>query len=262
MSAPAEPVPTPAGWGRWQPGEHSPRAWAMDDGRLWAHWQGNTLRLAGRTGPSPDADTPPADLPWLTVQPSGPARDLDLRPALPDLPLLAHCAGMLDLPAGGEVRLALWLPLRVQVRPPDGGAPWLDLPLRRLRRTWAGTPRAGELCYTLHAADPPEDPAHTGLALCPVRLCNRGDSPLRLDRVLVPALSLTLYGTAQLLVTDELVMQLSTDGLGTQETGGIPPPEAPGARRLAEPQQALSGGLLGRTLVSLRELPGTWRPRG
>lgn len=269
MSAPATPVSMPAGWGLWQPGEHGPRVWAMDDCRLWAHRQGTMLRLGSRTlaGPAadPDPESPPPDLAWLTVMPGGPSRDLELRPALPDLPLVARCPGTLDLPAGAELRLALHLPLRVQVRPAGDGAPWLEVPLRQLRRTWAGTPRSGELCYTLdRGADPGSGavPARPGLALCPVRLCNRGDGTLRLDRILVPALSLSLYATVERLCTDELVMHLSADGLGTQETGGTAPAEAPGALRVAEPQQTLAGGLLGRTLVGLRDLPGSWRPRG
>lgn len=235
-------------WGPW-PLDHRVRRWSRGALTLWACRVPDGLRVLAVEGEAP-AD-PPARGRWHLHHGIG-EETAGLRPALPLLPVQVRCPGVLHLAPGALLRLEPALPLEAQLV--HGETVLADWPLKPRRHSWLGTPQHGERVLSQSASG--LDPACT--ASCPVLLHNRSDTPLQLDRVLVPAGLLSLFMREDRLATDELRITCTAgEAWEVQAGGGVPA----GWITVSGPRSSGSGGLLGRALVGLRDLPDVLRGR-
>jgi hypothetical protein len=187
-----------------------------------------------------------------------PDRDLGLRlePALADQPLVVRPEIPLFIPGGEAVSLFVSNPLWLRVVGDPLGT-LLDIPLRRPSLTWFGpNPVSGELCYAtrthprLHLENVV---VPVSRAVTPVRVVNRAESPLALERLKIPVPHLELFATAaHTLWTSAVEVKRSSDG-STAEVHFLPgaPEHAAGATSLAPPRSMPEGPDFVRALSSL-----------
>lgn len=239
-----------------QPLDASPRRWAAGSLRVWAKRAGPELLLAhtyvADGAPEPAAPGAERWTRWGLPRDSDTAR---LVPRMPDRPFLVRPASPFNLLPGARARVFVRIPVFVGV---EAGVPVTELQSRRLSETWFGDFFDGELCYTLDAPlfrDLPRvEPHH---ALCPVRILNRADHALTLDKFCLRAQHLTLFRAEDGMWTDEVIVsfQGKAEGSETHFTGRTPP-EARRGVLVAEPRQAADRGIAARTFYTLLDFMG------
>jgi hypothetical protein len=142
---------------------------------------------------------------------------------------------------GEKAALFVSTPLWLQVK--GEGQVLLEVPVRRASDTWFGpSTLEGELCYstkTRAAVSVGNLDLLARRAVTPVQLMNRGDTPLRLERLKLPVPLLSLFGTDDGTLWTETVQMNREE---SSETATIdvrtgPPETATGADLLAAPRQ-------------------------
>jgi len=182
---------------------------------------------------------------------------LRLLPAPADRPVVVKAASPFFVPAGEEVSLfvssALWLQVRV------GGSTDLlhETPLFRPSDTWFGpSTLEGELCYAAKTAarfNLERIPRRPHRAATVVRIRNRADTQLGLERLKIPLPLLSLYGTEDgQLWTESVTLERDEEGENaTVKLGKGAPRSAGVAKRLAGPRARAEKGLLTRAFGGL-----------
>jgi hypothetical protein len=190
------------------------------------------------------------------------APSVTLSPIPADRPVVVRPEHPLSVPAGEEVRLYVSTPLWVRIE--TNGTRLQDVPSHRPSDTWFGpSTREGELCYASRTAGR-VNLAHLPLrmhrAVTPLRVRNRADDPLPLERVHVPTQYLALYRTDDLVLwTEALTIDRtrSDEEAADVRVGSGPPNDVSGATRVQDPRQELKKGLVVNTFRAIEALFGS-----
>jgi hypothetical protein len=122
---------------------------------------------------------------------------LQLAPALADRAVVTSPRVPLFVSPGEWTTLFVSSPLWLRVE--GEGQRLLEAPIRRLSDTWFGpSTREGELCYatrTRAALNVEHLPLLARRAVTPVRIRNRADTPLQIERLKLPVPLLSLFGS-------------------------------------------------------------------
>lgn len=243
---------------------------------LWLRAQDHEVWVAHARSPDPGDPNevvrgtpppePPADVGWSRWAPPAEEREVALRPALPDRPLVLRPERDFTLLPGAEARIYVRVPLwiRVELRRPGSTAadamPLLELPSTELSDTWWGGFFEGELCYWLSTTARREmrsDLTASHLAVCPLSMVNRSATDLAVQKLAFRVEHLGLFSSGLGIWTDTSIVSYQGDEEGSQiETTGRPPHEAGEAQRIADPRVPAGRGFRARTFMKLKELPG------
>ncbi|AEJ62143.1 hypothetical protein Spith_1885 [Spirochaeta thermophila DSM 6578] len=182
--------------------------------RLSLGYEKGMCRLAYRYGsrqvdldirPGTPITGPPEEVTTQSILLSVPARSFSLLPAVPDKPLILFLEDPLRVFPGNEHRIFFHIPLWVKLvlRGDSYEYTVFDLPPMVFSNTWSGSPESGVLGYSFRTRimTEPEDRPPGMWALCAVRLHNRTQGELLLERFVVPVAFLSLYRGGDRLTT-------------------------------------------------------------
>ena len=188
-----------------------------------------------------------------------PEQGIELRPVLPDRPVVVSPEQPFFLPPAGRARIFVRVPLfaRVQLSAGrDGGSKLEEVPSLVLSDTWWGTFTEGELAYWVEtrARRTVEGSLHEPhLAICPFILVNASEETLPVERFAVRVAYLTLFGRGRAFWTDEVQVRYEAgpEGSEIRYTGQVP--ESAGEVELMAPsRQKAPRGFHARTFGKLR----------
>lgn len=249
-------------WGPVEVEEGRVALWRLGPLSLYAHhlpgewrlaWESLDDPLAGHVEVTPDTglDDLPPPLEPRRFGMTKPGAGLDLTPTLADRPVVSRPEHRLEVPPGHETTLFVSTPVWVRVRGGEPPVTLAEVPVLRSSDTWFGpNPRSGELCYasrTFFRTRFENVPVRPHRAITVLRVRNRADGPLMLDRVLMPVPQLSLYCDRDgRLWTEAVGLDHEGDGaapLGLEEG---PPAEAGPTERVAGPRTPHDGNRLVR----------------
>lgn len=195
---------------------------------------------------------------WATARWDG---RVAVSPALPERPVVFEPEESFHLLGGAEARIYVRVPLFANVEAlGDARTPLFRAPTAPASDTWWGTNEEGELCYWLptSARRTVEDTRFAPhLAMCPVHLANGSADSLPVEKIALRVAYLSLFADGARIWADETRVRYAGDAEGSElDVGGGPPPEAPGAHRLAEPRMRLGRGIRALTFARIRSLHG------
>ncbi len=189
----------------------------------------------------------------------GESRTVRLTPALPDRPVIFRAARPFFVPSSKEATLFVSSPLWLRLDVGDTKTELLDVPLQRPSDTWFGPDTlTGELCYAsrtsgrLHLEEVPVRPHR---AITAVRIINRAESNLPLEKLKVPVPALGLWSSdSGHLWTAGLTLERESDKDQARVRVADKPETAAVLEQVAPPRSPTSrgalidafGGLLGR----------------
>jgi hypothetical protein len=257
-------------WGEMGLEPDRPRRWSIGPRRLWAWRSPRELSVAHRVGDDPhdttlelglpeDVDVVPPDAARLRFAVAAEASAPQLRAALADRAAVVRPETSLSIPPGEEVTLYVSSPvwLRIVLPSPAGKEETVlcEIPTWRPSDTWFGpNTLRGELAYALAttgrlALEDRIGPPHR--AVTPIRIRNRQDEPLGLERLKIPLPNLALYASRARLWTTALTLDHEGDDESTalSLTTGAPDEAGPDTERLAAPRQATGGNLVMRAFA-------------
>jgi hypothetical protein len=192
-----------------------------------------------------------------------PDATVDVRPAMPNRPVVVAPEQPFHLPVRGSARVYVRIPLFARVVARGGAGPesvLAELPSLVLSDTWWGTHTEGQLAYWLptrarRATSPEIFEPH--LAVCPLLLENASNEPLAVERLAIRTDHLTILGNGAATWTDEVLVEYqgASEGSELMYTGEALE-EAGDVRRIAEPREIPPRGLRARTFGRLRAMSG------
>lgn len=227
--------------------------WVAHDPGDWTR----TGRGAARGTPSPPEAGDWARWP-VPAEPGG----ISLSPVFPPRPVVVEPEHSFRLLPRAEARVFVRVPLWARLAlPPADGRALAEVPAVVLSDTWWGTPTDGELCYWLSTTARREVSADVfapHLAVCPLRLSNRSDDELPVEKIVLRVAHLSIFGGEGRLWADETrVRYRGVDEGSDVEVAGSRPREAGDAVRVADPREPPpSRGFRARTFSRLKTLPG------
>jgi hypothetical protein len=234
--------------------------WRIGPYQLWAcrsehEWRIATFRetdsmtnLCHIEAPSPGRE-PPADAELHRFGFSSSPATITLRPLLADRPVVVSPESPLMLPAAEEITLYVSTPAWIQVVIGDSDAV-LEEPLHRPTDTWFGpSTMRGELCYAVRTSarlQLESLPVRPHRVVSAVRIANRGKTNLSFERVKIPMLQMSVYGTptGQLWTETITLDRYQDQGEASVRLGSGPPSQAADASRLHGPRSVIERGLL------------------
>lgn len=169
---------------------------ARDVGRVrvaWLHVEGDEPETSEVCEPRPAGEVEPG---WSVHRfaVDGKGDRVALRPALAPMPVVARPEVPFTVVPGGSVVVYLGPPLWAVVE--AGGVPLTEIATVPSKGTWFGSPTDGELCVGMRTRLRmkledlvPRD--HRAVA--PVTIRNRGQDPLHVERLWLPAPNLSLH---------------------------------------------------------------------
>jgi hypothetical protein len=169
---------------------------------------------------------------------------LVLAPALADRPVVTSPRVPLFVAPRERTTLFVSSPLWLQVR--GEGQTLAEVPIRRLSDTWFGSStREGEICYatkTRAALHVDHLELLARRAVTPVRLKNRADSALQVERLKLPVPLLSLFGSRDgTLWTEAVTMSREdSDEMAEVDLRRGPPSEAEDPKLLTGPREDLA----------------------
>jgi hypothetical protein len=207
--------------------------------------------------PSPVADQDLNELPG--VERFAMARTGDrvtLGAALADRPVISRPEKPFHLPVGEEATVFVSTPLWLRFQVGEADKLLREFPIARPSDTWFGpNTLEGELCYTSRAyfvLNPENLPQLPHRAITAVRLINRAEQELTVDRMRLPAPQLALFAAADGQFWTQDVTYERTEGDDAElRVRRRPPRAAADAHRLTEPRNDVRGNLVVRTFSSL-----------
>lgn len=224
-------------------------------------------RPADRGGAEPASAAPPTPRPeeeesaWSRWAPRDWTGEVDVRPTLPDRPVVVSPQDRFHLLPGAEARIYVRVPLwaRVEAVRTDGARDELELlPTIPASDTWWGTVQDGELCYwltTLARRTLSEALFEPHLAICPLSLANHSDDDLPVDKIALRVEHLSLYHDGHRIFSDETEVDYHGDDDGSRlRTSGRAPPEASDVTLLAPARVPMQRGFRARTFRTLRSM--------
>ncbi len=180
-----------------------------------------------------------------------------IEPRLADRPVVTRPESPFHLPAGEAVTLYVSTPLWVALAPGGTRDVIEEVPTMRPSDTWFGpNTRTGELCYATRTTCRlrlEELPIRPHRAVTEVRLDNRADSELVLERMQLPVEYLALYQAKDGVVwtQDVSLTRVEAEELAPLRVDPGAPRAAEGRPRLSPPRKELTGNILVRAFSSL-----------
>lgn len=161
-------------------------------------------------------DTEPERSSSMRYVANGSASDLEIVPAFPDRPIVSYPGVPIIVPPKSEASFVCGIPLWVSLvaTSEDNPQTLISLPLRRLSKTWFGSPQEGEACYsasTQAVLDHRELAPNKHRALCPLTVTNKSRSPLPIDRICVHVEHLQLLEGSEYLWTNEVYVRKESE---------------------------------------------------
>lgn len=172
------------------------------------------------------------------------------RPMLADRPVVVKPRQPVFVLPGQEAVFYISTPVWVGVRAGRAETLLRECPAERLSEIWFGPDTMiGELCYATptHARHRLEElPLRPHRVVTPVRVENRAETYLPVEKLSLPVPLLSIYGSDDgSLWTESVHMLRSTDSdMATLAVDAGPPSHVRGAVRLGEPRQAQRTGLV------------------
>lgn len=182
---------------------------------------------------------------------------LQVLPALADRPVVTRPLIPFHLHPGQEILLYVGTSIWLQIYAFESGPLMLDLPVHRPSDTWFGpSTREGEVCYaarTRAILDLHDLPLRTIRATTPVRIMNNGQTPLLLERLLLPIPHLSVFATHDnRLWTEELSIHCNQEMRSAHlHIGKGAPAMAGTTQRLNSPRVLPERGVFTRALATI-----------
>ncbi len=271
--------PTPAStpwWGAFSLEEDTGGCWKVGPSTLWLYRTATDWRVMHRLSRDPTAADPMVNRSEVVVPVpdaemadvlAGEDEELQtsrysfhrsesrvvLQPALADRPVVSRPEHPLYVPTGEAVTLYLSTPLWIRIELEESGRLLQEVPSHRMSDTWLGASTLeGELCYATRTSGRlrlEQLPVRLHRAITPLRIENRAEDSLFLERVQLPAEHLALYRTPDdYLWTNAVSMNriTGTEGASVDIKKG-PPKDITGAKRVQEPRKETKAGLFTST---------------
>lgn len=263
------PVAANPWWGSFELAEDECRHWHIGPLDLWIERRSMEWRLAHLSQDDPDGPQiafhgpgecgeAPENATIIRFASQRFAEELQLMPALADRAIIARPDEPVHLLPGHHIHLYVSTPAWVRVITKDAASPLIDIPSLRPTDTWFGpSTREGELCYAvrtkarLHLGNIVPSPHRI---LTRIRIQNQAKDDLVLERVILPAPSLSVFRDEQeRLWTETLTLDRAADeSLAQVHLGQAPPAdEAAGAQKLTGPRSLATRNVLVRALNAL-----------
>ncbi len=261
-------------WGEFTLAEGEAGCWTIGPTRVRVEHHAREWRIAYRNGGDPQDLTSRVELALaLGIEEEGAqvarysfaATDarVAVQPLLADRPVVSHPEIPLFVPPQQSITLYVSSPLWLQVSVGTPSTLLREMAIVRPSDTWSGPlTRNGGLCYassTMARTSLEAFPFSPLRAVTPIRITNRSEGMVAVERLNLPVPYLALYQAADgTLWTQavELEQQGADKGLVLEQLGTAAPTEAVGAVRLAEPRSKADRGLLGKAFGSLFGIGG------
>ena len=252
-------------WGNRTLHEGAVGFWHIGPLRLWIENLAYEWRVHSLQGDNPLDDSLEVYLPTDLRAPaeaavtrfsfSDPGTNISLTPRLADRAIVVKPEVPFYVPSGGEATLYVTTPLWVELSI-RRGAHLGELPSFRPSDTWFGaTTLVGELCYasrtvgrlTLEGLQP-----WPHRAITPVRVRNRAETPLLLEKVKLPVQYLSVHASSNaFLWTEQVTLERQEDGdLADLQVGKLPR-QVGRADKLSSPRQHAEKNLVVRAFSKL-----------
>ncbi len=206
-------------------------------------------------------DELPDDLVWSRWALKPTFQTILFSPIFPDRSVVAKPESPFRLTPGVQTKIYVRVPIWIQIYL-AGKEPILieELPTVVLSNTWFGGFTDGELCYWISTnafrhVEP--DPDRLNSAVCPIRITNKSEDELLVEKLRLPVEGLSLYLQEGQLWANETTVSFR----GQKEESQIdvvrkPPKEAENAKLAAQSRTPVKRGLRAKTFESLKNLPG------
>ncbi len=177
-----------------------------------------------------------------------------LSPMLADRPVVARPETPLIVPGGDEATIFVSTPVWVRAELPEPDRMLFEMPAIRPSDTWFGPDtRRGVVAYASQTAarlSVDNLPPMSHRVITEVTVRNQVSSTLCLERVSVPTPNLTLFADEKgLLWTVPLLAVRDSESESARvELSNLPPAQAAGARKVAEPREPIERNVLTRAL--------------
>lgn len=260
-----QPKPNEKLWGDFALSEEVTGFWQIGPLKLWVRnyeheWRihtlngGDALETTLRVEvPSKRPPNPKADIVRFSFLKM--STTLKLSPLLADRAVVVKPETPFYVLKGEEATLFVSTPLWVQLSLKKFGT-LIDVPTYRPSDTWFGrSTLVGELCYASRTAgyldlDELERLPHR--AVTPIRVRNRADNALLLERIKLPVQYLSVYRSAsERLWTEQLTLTRQEDGDLAELQIGSQPKEAGASDQLSPPRQHAERNLVVRAFSKL-----------
>ncbi len=234
--------------------------------KMWIHGDGHEWMVSYTHSPDDRhilelgiKDEKPEDLQWTQIIVRNPDRVIRFFPVMPDRAVVVRLRNPTKIEKDGECVLFVFIPVWVRIfvgRDSTEGI--LDLPSVMLSNTWFGDTVSGELCYSLKIpCELALTTTNLGLhrVICPVRIRNRSDGDLLLQRICVHVDHLSIYRGTKANWANEV----NAEYQGEEQTCSISyhekPPEFDEIEGMLMPaREQNSNGLMQRTIGNLKNI--------
>lgn len=201
-------------------------------------------------------DVVASNLNWTKVLFEKAPREYQLKPAVPDRPVVVKPSFPVIIPDGEVGTFYCLLPCFVKIFVSEGRTDkeLLTIPSRTLSDTWFGTPTDGELCYSLPFAAErnPEDleplPHHI---ICPIEVQNRSETDLVFEKLCFRPHFVGIYSGGSQLWSSRVSIQHEGFYKGTTvRYRNVPPDGEPNLIQVSKPLKREERGLSRLTFSS------------
>ena len=264
----SDPARAESWWGDFEIPEGEARRWQIGPLSLLVEHRPGEWRVCPEIGEDPrDARLTIAEARELEADPDCaqtlrfPSHQIDgrlsLLPSLPDRAVVSRPEMPVILLPDDHTQLFIGTPAWVRIDVEPGRRKLLEHPVLRLSDTWFGrSTRAGELAYasrTLARLRVENLEPRPHRILTRVTLYNRGQDEMRVERLSLPAHSLSLFFAPERgeLWTEGLVYERSSDGRLATVRLEEGPPDVAGAAHSIHPPESESSNVLVRALGAL-----------
>jgi len=190
---------------------------------------------------------------------------LRFTPIYPNRPIVVKPESTFRLTKGAQVRVYVRIPIWVQiVLASHKTIQLIELPSVTLSNTWFGTFFDGELCYWISSGIWQRieiDKKRPYLSICPLRLVNKADEDLVVEKSCLRINNLSIFSEEDQLWGDETqIIYEGENQINQVSVSGVPPAEAPRASLLSPPRNPAKKSLAAKTFASIKEFPGLGIP--
>jgi len=184
--------------------------------------------------------------------------NINVLPALPDLPLILISSGEIKFLPGEEasyfIRLPLWFQILAEEKQKQEVI--IDSPVTILSRTWSGAPSTGFICYFLDrelwTGDPIQE-ADPFVVYCPITIQNESKKLVNLNRICLHAENLSVFSSFPVMITNTLTITIRGDSERVQ-LADRPSKTFKGAKRVGKPRVKVSDNILSKSFSLIRQV--------
>jgi hypothetical protein len=146
------------------------------------------------------------------------AHGLRVEPAVPDLPVVLKPSEPIAVGPAADETFRILLPLWIRIWSEGAREPLLDTASKRLKKTWFGTPEAGELGYGWAFGPRSVETYQRHQFVVPLRVVNASQSVLWFERLLLRAVHLRLYQNGPRIESNGVTVRFKGGGQVSQVT--------------------------------------------